>query len=79
VRDLWNAVFGFADEGGLRRRVRDLEDEAEKRGTEVSVLRTEVQLLAKAVDRNTNALYTVVGTIVATGVVAYLVEKGMIG
>lgn len=59
----------------LERRLADVEGDVE----EIPVLRTEVKLLTKAVDRNTNALYTVVGTIVATGVVGFLLQRGVIG
>jgi hypothetical protein len=59
----------------LERRIGDVEGEAE----EIPVLRREVELLTKAVDRNTNALYTVVGTVMATGIVGVLLEKGVLG
>lgn len=59
----------------LERRIGNVEDDVE----EIPVLRKEVAMLTKAVDRNTTALYTVVGTVVATGIVAVLFEKGLIG
>lgn len=59
----------------LDQRIGDVEGDVE----EIPVLRKEVAMLTKAVDRNTNALYTVVGTIVATGVVGFLLERGVIG
>ena len=54
-------------------------DELEDGVQEIPVLRKEVELLTKAVDRNTNALYTVVGTVVATGIAAVLLQRGVIG
>ncbi|HXS32236.1 MAG TPA: hypothetical protein VN758_00510 [Solirubrobacterales bacterium] len=59
----------------LERRLNDVEGDVE----EIPVLRKEVQLLTKAVDRNTNALYSVVGTIVATATVGFLLARGVIG
>lgn len=46
---------------------------------EIPVLRKEVALLTKAVDRNTTALYSVVGTVVATGVTLLLFQQGIFG
>ena len=59
----------------LEERIKEVESEVD----EIPVLRKEVALLTKAVDRNTNALYTVVGTVVATGVVGVLLQRGLIG
>ena len=59
----------------LEERIGDVEDGVE----EIPVLRKEVEMLTKAVDRNTTALYTVVGSVVATGIVAILFEKGLVG
>ena len=59
----------------LEERIGDVEDGVE----EIPVLRKEVEMLMKAVDRNTTALYTVVGSVVATGIVAILFEKGLVG
>lgn len=59
----------------LEERIGGVEGDVE----EIPVLRKEVAMLTKAVDRNTTALYSVVGTVVATGVIGVLLEKGVIG
>lgn len=62
----------------LEKRIADVESEAE----EIPVLRKEVELLTKAFDRNTNALYTAAVSLVVTGVLGVLsalVLKGVIG
>jgi hypothetical protein len=73
VLDPLNLMNGRQDR--LETRIKDVEDDVE----EIPVLRKEVQLLTKAVDRNTNALYTVVATVVATGLIVVLFERGLIG
>jgi len=60
-------------------RLEEDQDETRRKADEIPVLRKEVAMLTKAVDRNTNALYTVVGTIIATGIVGFLLERGVIG
>lgn len=59
----------------LENRLENVENDVE----EIPVLRKEVALLTKAVDRNTTALYTVVGTVVTTGAIGILFQQGVIG
>jgi hypothetical protein len=73
VLDPLNLISNRQDR--LEERIKEVESEVD----EIPVLRKEVALLTKAVDRNTNALYTVVGTVVATGVVGVLLQRGLIG
>jgi hypothetical protein len=53
--------------------------ETTTKANEIPVLRKEVAMLTKAVDRNTTALYSVVGSVVATGILGLLLQKGVIG
>lgn len=59
----------------MEKRLGDAEDGVD----EIPVLRKEVEMLTKAVDRNTTALYTVVGTVLATGITGLLLQIGLIG
>jgi hypothetical protein len=75
VTDLSPLTLISGRQDRLEKRIGDVENDVE----EIPVLRKEVAMLTKAVDRNTTALYTVVGTVVGTGIVALLFEKGLIG
>lgn len=58
----------------LERRQEDTEEDVK----EIPVLRKEVSLLTKAVDRNTTALYSVVATVVGTGIIFVLFNQGVV-
>ncbi len=58
------------------------QDETRRKVDRVPVLEAEVELLTKAFDRNTNALYTAAGSLIITGVLGVLTAlllKGVIG
>ena len=58
------------------------QDETRRKVDRVPVLEAQVELLTKAFDRNTNALYTAAGSLIITGVLGVLTAlllKGVIG
>jgi hypothetical protein len=58
------------------------QDETRRKVDRVPVLEAQVELLTRAFDRNTNALYTAAGSLIITGVLGVLTAlllKGVIG